>query len=150
MEVCRWPEVGDAPLWGAALLMQLLRQRPAFELTDIGCRLLFESELAGHLGERTHCCRCTASQTSFCVCQHHKPHQRPSAPVPALPSARETKLQSMHALRRDGGSAFAGGKGRRSTSYDECLEKLHRMRSIMHDAFGSLEDFCSDDDPMPT
>ncbi|CAL8471922.1 g11464 [Coccomyxa elongata] len=43
-----WPEVGDAPLWGAALLVWLLELQPDFQLQDICRRLLVEADLAGH------------------------------------------------------------------------------------------------------
>ncbi|BDA47637.1 probable protein pirA at N-terminal half [Coccomyxa sp. Obi] len=43
----RWPEVGDAPLWGAALLVWLLQLQPDFQLQDICRRLLVEADLAG-------------------------------------------------------------------------------------------------------
>lgn len=44
--------MGDACLWGAALVVHLLQQRGDFELGDIGRRILFEAELAGDTGER--------------------------------------------------------------------------------------------------
>ncbi|CAL8468197.1 g7736 [Coccomyxa elongata] len=45
--VWRWPHVGDACLWGAALVVHLLQQRAAFELGDTSRRLLLEADLVG-------------------------------------------------------------------------------------------------------
>lgn len=50
----RWPAVGDAPLWGAALLLWLLELQPDFQLQDICRRLLVEADLAGRSGECLH------------------------------------------------------------------------------------------------
>ena len=45
-----WPAIGDAPLLGAALLLHLLRTRPAFQRGDLCRQLLFEADYAGDPG----------------------------------------------------------------------------------------------------
>jgi hypothetical protein len=50
VKIWTWPEVGDAPVWGTALMVHLLQQRPAFELGDLSRRLLLEADLAGPSG----------------------------------------------------------------------------------------------------
>ncbi len=46
----RWPAVGVAPLWGAALLLHTLQLQPHFQLQDICRQVLLEADVAGHSG----------------------------------------------------------------------------------------------------
>ncbi len=46
-----WPEIGDACLLGAALLLHALRMRSAFQQRDLCRQLLLETALAGASGE---------------------------------------------------------------------------------------------------
>ena len=72
----RWPEMGDAPLWGAAVLLWLLELEPDFRLQDICRRLLVKANLAGHSGE----------------CLWHEGALRPLLTPPRLMSAMVVKM----------------------------------------------------------
>ena len=130
-----WPAVGDAPLLGAALLLHLLRARPAFERGDVCLRLLFEADYAGGLGAHCHArakvmyllgkpvCNSGDLFASVCSMAARQGMQR----VDGLLSRLSTEFQVSPAAGRDAPQALV-----------QCLDSLSGARAVLEDALGSL------------